>query len=110
MKDFLSGGVFGDPLVKVEIDDGVLCIDYYGGSSSRWGYDFRYIYNGGQMILSYLREYSHSTHTLAGEETIYDYVNFSVEQYEVNNYEGKRNLIAREEFPPVRYPLGSYSY
>jgi len=48
------GGVFGDPLAKLDIERGALVIEHYGGSSERWGYTHRWRYQGGDFLLIWL--------------------------------------------------------
>ena len=47
-----EGGVFGDPLDNISIDNGILTINFYGGSSWRWSkvYKFRYQDDGWYLI------------------------------------------------------------
>lgn len=75
------GGPFGDPLENVVIEDGVLRIIHYGGSSSRWGYDMRFAYDGGPLALVYMAEISFSTLTANGERTNCDFTNHRIERY-----------------------------
>ena len=37
-----EGGVFGDPFVGVECSRGSIVVSFYGGSSWRWGYTYRF--------------------------------------------------------------------
>ena len=75
------GGVFGDPLENVSIENGVLSINHYGGSSSRWGCTMRFSYNEGQLLLTEMAAVSHSTFTVNGEETICDFAHQMVTRY-----------------------------
>ena len=45
------GGVFGDPLAEIQIKNGVLVIDHYGGSRDRWGYTHRWRHQDGDWVL-----------------------------------------------------------
>lgn len=38
------GGVFGDPYEGIQIDETGFSLLFYGGSSWRWGYDYRFAY------------------------------------------------------------------
>ncbi|HEX5034355.1 MAG TPA: hypothetical protein VFW62_07745, partial [bacterium] len=38
----ICGGIFGDPLAELQIKNGVVIIDHYGGSRFRWGYTHRW--------------------------------------------------------------------
>jgi hypothetical protein len=66
-----EGGVFGDPLEGLSVDNGSLLIKFYGGSNWRWAqtYRFRYQDNGWYLIGATLTNY----HTGTGEGTIEDY-------------------------------------
>jgi len=98
-----EGGVFGDPLQKVEIDDEVLKIKHYGGSSSRWGYDMHFAYDDGQFALIYMTMYSHSTHTANGESTIYDFANRRIERYVSSSLKNKDYFLYGAELPGKTY-------
>lgn len=66
-----EGGVFGDPLEGLAIENNSLLIKFYGGSSERWAqtYRFRYQDNGWYLIGATLTNYDTET----GEGTIEDY-------------------------------------
>lgn len=55
------GGVFGDPLAEIQIKNGVLIIDHYGGSRDRWGYTHRWRYQDGDWLLIGETQISHDT-------------------------------------------------
>ena len=40
-----EGGIFGDPWAGMTIERGTLLIQFYAGSSDRWGYDYRWRWN-----------------------------------------------------------------
>ncbi len=65
-----SGGVLGDPFVGIEIKDGVLVLSRYGGSSSRWGYDYLFEMSKEELVLTKVVEINHSTHTGNGIDKI----------------------------------------
>jgi hypothetical protein len=66
-----DGGVFGDPFSEIKIDRGSILIQFYGGSSDRWGYSFRFRYqnNGWFLIGATLSSGNINT----GEEIIKDF-------------------------------------
>ena len=37
-----DGGVFGDPLQELFIERNTLCVEYYGGSSDKWAYTYKW--------------------------------------------------------------------
>lgn len=61
------GGVFGDPFVTLGIENGVLVIEHYGGSSQRWGYTHRWRYQDGEFLLIGLTTRSEEPLTGASE-------------------------------------------
>ncbi len=46
-----AGGLMGDPLVEISIEEGILIVEYYGGSAWRWHYSDIYRYQNGQFEL-----------------------------------------------------------
>jgi hypothetical protein len=108
IREFYTGGSFGDPLNEVAIQNGLLCLSHYGGSSDRWGDDKHYALDNGQLVLVYKKEYSHSTHSLTGEETIYDYINGTEKRFEVDlNDNNKRKLLSSKGISKTRNVLGT---
>lgn len=75
------GGVFGDPFANIMIEDGVLTISNYGGSSDRWGLDYSFIYYNNNLRLIKIASSSYSTLTASGVIDIYDYLSGTYEQY-----------------------------
>lgn len=75
------GGVFGDPFANIVIEDGILTISNYGGSSDRWGIDYSFIYYNNNLRLSKIESSSHNTLTASGVIHIYDYLSGTYEQY-----------------------------
>lgn len=76
-----SGGVFGDPFDSIEIEDHVLTISNYGGSSDRWGMDYSFIYYNDNLRLSKIESSSYSTLTANGVIRVYDYIKGTYEKY-----------------------------
>lgn len=73
IKGRTEGGVFGDPYNGIAIEDGMLKVSDYGGSSSRWGNEYYFGYHDDTFALCKYVEYSHSTHTANGVASVYDY-------------------------------------
>lgn len=46
-----EGGPFGDPFYALEIDRGSVVLTFYGGSSSRWSYKYRFRYQKNDWYL-----------------------------------------------------------
>lgn len=76
-----SGGVFGDPFDSIVIEDGVLTIFNYGGSSDRWGIDYSFIYYNDNLRLCKIESSSYSTLTASGVIRVYDYISGTYEKY-----------------------------
>jgi len=109
--DHNSGGVFGDPLEDLLIENDVLIIKHYGGSSDRWGYDMYFIYKDRQLILSKMVAIYHSTLTANGETTICDFINQKIEKYS-SSVEDKFNnyFLYGGELPAKTYLFNSVTF
>jgi hypothetical protein len=46
-----EGGIMGDPFQKIEIKNGILLINHYGGSRWQWGYTDKYRFQNGKFYL-----------------------------------------------------------
>lgn len=57
-----EGGVFGDPWAGLVIERGTLLVQFYGGSSDRWGYDYRWRFQNEDWFLIGATYTSSSTH------------------------------------------------
>jgi hypothetical protein len=101
--EHLMGGGFGDPLEGVSIENGILSINHYGGSSSRWGYTMRFSYSEGQLVLMDMTELSHDAFTVNIEETICDFANHTVSRYSWGDYESNPLLLFSGELPDKTY-------
>jgi hypothetical protein len=66
-----EGGVLGDPWLGMVIQRGTLLVQFYGGSSSRWGYDYRWRFQNDDWFLIGATYTSSSTHNAAFEK--YDF-------------------------------------
>lgn len=98
------GGVFGDPLESITIEDGILAIHHYGGSSSRWGYQMCFAYdNNRQFVLTDMTVTSSSTRTANGEETICDFINHKIERYSWGDDESQDCFLYGGDLPNRTY-------
>lgn len=97
------GGAFGDPLEGVSIENDILSIKHYGGSSSRWGYTMRFSYSDGQLVLTNMTELSHDAFTENIEETICDFANHTVARYSWGDYENNPLLLFSGELPDEKH-------
>lgn len=105
IKGRTEGGVFGDPYKGIAIEDGMLKVSDYGGSSSRWGNEYYFGYHDGTFALCKYVEYSHSTHTANGVASVYDYTSDELfgemEQYAFS--------FADTDFEPLLIYKGTFS-
>lgn len=46
-----DGGVFGDPLQELYIQNKCVCVDYYGGSAYKWAYTYKWRYQQNDWFL-----------------------------------------------------------
>jgi uncharacterized protein len=63
------GGVYGDPLESIAIDNGALVITHYGGSRDRWGYVHRFRLQDGDWYMTGRTETYHDTLSQKSETT-----------------------------------------
>jgi hypothetical protein len=66
-----EGGILGDPLADIQIQRGSVLVSFYGGSSDRWGYDYRFRFQNNNWFLIGATYLSHST--LNGYSKRYDF-------------------------------------
>ena len=76
-----EGGIFGDPWAGMTIERGTLLIQFYAGSSDRWGYDYRWRFQNNDWYLIGATYTSSSTH------------DGSFEKYDFNLSTGAAELI-----------------
>ncbi|HKY63994.1 MAG TPA: hypothetical protein VJR29_11285 [bacterium] len=97
------GGIFGDPLAELQIKNGVVIIDHYGGSRFRWGYTHRWRRQDGDWILIGETKISHDT---AGPEAKEDDFNWLTGDriVKVTDADGKVKTTKRREAkkPPAK--------
>lgn len=105
IKGRTEGGVFGDPYNGIAIEDGMLKVSDYGGSSLRWGHEYYFGYHDDTFALCKYVEYSHSTHTANGVASVYDYtadgMYGEMEQYAIS--------FAEADFEPLLIYKGTFS-
>jgi hypothetical protein len=65
------GGVFGDPFAGVQIVNGILVVDHYGGSAWRWSYTHKFRYQKNDFYL--IGETSHSYWNVKNCEKLDDF-------------------------------------
>lgn len=94
------GGVLGDPLWEMKIEDGVLNIYHYAGSAWRWGYNHNYKFIDGEIYL--ISESYSSYHNVSWCDKIdnfanfvenkYDYITGDFSEYEITECEVTKNV------------------
>jgi len=84
-----EGGTFGNPLEGISMENGILTIKHYGGSSLKWAYTMDFSHNGEKLALSGMKVRYHSIFTVCGEETTFDFTNNTLERYSLSNDESK---------------------
>ncbi|MBI3396133.1 MAG: hypothetical protein HY042_09890 [Spirochaetia bacterium] len=65
----LCGGVFGDPLEKIEIERGTFVVRHYGGSRFRWYFRHRFRLQQGRFFLIGSTSGNYDSVAPGGEET-----------------------------------------
>jgi hypothetical protein len=106
------GGPFGDPLESVSIEDGILNIKHFGGSSGRWSYNMQFAYENGHLILVKMGVLGYSTHTINGAETIFDFTGRRVERYSWSggNESWDGLLLFSDELPDEIYLFDNLTF
>jgi len=66
-----DGGVFGDPFEALEINRGSIVVRFYGGSSDRWSYVYRWRYQNKDWFLIGATYTASSTHN--GNFKVHDF-------------------------------------
>lgn len=66
-----QGGVFGDPLEELSIENGAVVINHYGGSRWRWGNTLRFRLDDGLWRLIGMTDFWHDS--ISGSRVEYDY-------------------------------------
>ncbi len=79
------GGVFGDPYAGTSIKKTTFIINFYGGSSWRWGYEYTFSYNAAAKNWLLTRESDESYHDGDPEATM------------------KKNIIGAVEFAGINF-------
>ena len=83
-----TGGVYGDPYAGMTIQNGILTLSHYGGSSDRWGYDYRFDMYNGHLTLWQGVFFEHNTHSDGyGSTDVYDYRSGTRTWFETEHYD-----------------------
>ena len=116
-----EGGVFGDPWAGLTIERSTLLVQFYGGSSSRWGYDYRWRFQNNDWFLIGATYTSSSTHDNSFEKYDFNLVTGAAEITKGEALEddngkkakdkvsklniGKKTLLKLNTFKPVQYAI-----
>lgn len=66
-----QGGVFGDPLEDIQIENGTIVIRHYGGSRNRWGHTVRFRLENNQWLMTGMTEFQ--ADSISNHLVEYDY-------------------------------------
>ena len=105
------GGVFGDPFSGIEINNGVLLIHHYGGSSWRWSSTHKFRYQQTEFVLIGETKSSYSNVEHCDElgdflGTNYKDINFVTGDYEEKKIASdKCKLLVNKKGKMVKMPL-----
>lgn len=116
-----EGGVFGDPWAGLSIERGTLLVQFYGGSSDRWGYDYRWRFQNNDWFLIGATYTASSTHDNSFEKYDFNLVTGATEIIKGEALEddngkkakdkvskiniGKKTLLKLKTFKPVQYAI-----
>ncbi len=115
-----EGGVFGDPWAGLVIERGTLLVQFYGGSSSRWGYDYRWRFQNNDWFLIGATYTSSSTHDASYEKYDFNLITGATEISKGTGEDakgntpkdkvtritiGKKPLLKLKTFKPVQYAI-----
>lgn len=116
-----EGGVFGDPWEGLSVERGTLLVQFYGGSSSRWGYDYRWRFQNNDWFLIGATYTASSTHDNSFEKYDFNLVTGATEIIKGEALEddngkkakdkvsklniGKKPLQKLKTFKPVQYAI-----
>lgn len=93
-----AGGMVGDPYRGMAIEDGILKVSEYAGSSERFGADYYFGYRNYDFVICKYVSHAHNTHTANGVRSIYDFDTGNVEQYATTIESSEPLLIYRGTF------------
>ena len=105
-----SGGIYGDPFVGMWIENGEFKVSLYGGSSSRWGYDYYFKLSEERFFLVRAERILNSTHTLNGIKTYYDYEKGTVREEVFTFIDDEEYLVYEDEFEPIKIPMADANF
>ncbi len=101
------GGVWGDPYLGVDLQDGNLRVLDYGGSAFRWSHVYTFVPEGEDLVLSRIAVERSCTHTGNGVAEVYGLPEGTAEEttfsYVMEEY--RPLTLYRGTFPPVRIRL-----
>lgn len=115
-----EGGVFGDPWEGLSIERGTLLVRFYGGSSSRWSYAYRWRFQNNDWFLIGATYTASSTHDGSYEKYDFNLITGATEiskgvgEDEKGNTPkdkvskiniGKKTLLKLKTFIPVQYAI-----
>ena len=115
-----EGGVFGDPWEGLSIERGTLLVRFYGGSSSRWGYAYRWRFQENDWFMIGATYTASSTHDGSYEKYDFNLITGATEiskgagEDEKGNTPkdkvskiniGKKPLLKLKTFVPVQYAI-----
>ncbi len=90
-----TGGVYGDPFDGMEYSRGSLVINFYGGSSWRWGYTYRFRYQNKGWFLIGETDETYNINT--GESETIDSNFLTGKQITTSiNKNGKKEVVTRK--------------
>lgn len=108
-----QGGILGDPLESISVENGIIGITHYGGSAYRWGYAMFFEYREEQLRLAKMTELAHTTFELYAEEIIYDFMSCKTESYALNSYDEsdpEKTLLYSGDLPQKTFLFNDVSF
>ncbi len=115
-----EGGVFGDPWEGLSVERGSFLVRFYGGSSSRWGYAYRWRFQENDWFLIGATYTESSTHDGSYEKYDFNLITGATEiskgagedvkgttpKEKVTKLNiGKKPLLKLKSFKPVQYVI-----
>ncbi|MES2765575.1 MAG: hypothetical protein V4642_06900 [Bacteroidota bacterium] len=80
-----EGGVLGDPFQGISAENGVLEIDFYGGSSDRWSLTYKFQYRKDAFTLIGAESYFFNTNDMSYESNSFNFLTSKVQITKGNN-------------------------
>ncbi len=88
------GGVYGDPFNQIDIKNGIITIDHYGGSNWRWAYTNKFRYQDGDF---YLIGVTKDSYSVFGGKGCDDIGSANRDFEDINLITGQRMLLKTSE-------------